>query len=114
MDAPQREPSFSLNEFRYWLNKNKDDKKVDRKSKAKKIDHDDKNIKVESRLGVTRLGKKILEHNSELGEEKANAIAETFKLDGATIISVEDLMAVVSVGETTFNLPKMYTKKSGK
>lgn len=111
MDYPQREPTFSLNEFRYWLNRNKEDKPE--RQKSNKIHRDETNITVESRLGLSRLSQKILEHNSDtLDQDKATDLAKQFKEEGAKILVVEDLMAIIELDGTKFNLPKMYTKRS--
>lgn len=111
MQEPQREPTFTLNEFRYWLNKNKEEQP--KHKKPTKIHRDETNIKVESRLGVSRLSQKILEHNAQtLDQEQSDKLAKQFKEHGAEILVVEDLMAVVQVSDVKFNLPKMYTKRS--
>lgn len=111
MHDPQREPTFSLNEFRYWLNRNKDDQPE--RKKSTKVHRNETNITVESRLGVSRLGQKILEHNADtLDQEQAEALAKQFKEEGAKVLVVEDLMATIQIDDVTFNLPKGYTRKS--
>jgi Rps23 Pro-64 3,4-dihydroxylase Tpa1-like proline 4-hydroxylase len=111
MHDPQREPTFSLNEFRYWLNRNKDDQPE--RKKSMKVQRNETNIRVESRLGISRLSQKILEHNADtLDKEQADALAMQFKEEGAKILVVEDLMAIIQIDDVKFNLPKGYTRKS--
>jgi hypothetical protein len=101
-----REPSFSLHEFRSWLAKQGQPKM--RKKKAKtKLQEAMIGKMVEPRLGLTRLEQKIAESNKT---EVADILADDFKTNGGKITEVNELMVRIEVGSGSFLIPKIYTK----
>lgn len=105
-DNTQKEPSFSLHEFRSWLSK-----QGQFKMRKKKVKNDvNENMvgkMVEPRLGVKRLEQKIAEGNKT---EIADILAEQFKNAGGKIVDVSELNVTIEVEGGKFVIPKIYTK----
>lgn len=90
------EPSFSLNDFRKWVGKQK------RESKSMKSKY--KGSIVESRLGLKRLVTRMDVDQGELFE-----MAKDFKRRGGTILECDgDNILLVEVRSGTFRIPKMF------
>lgn len=104
------EPSFSLYEFRKWLDHHElPNLGSEKKSEEAKQEY---NYTVESRLGISRLETQITQHNSSLSENEVKKIAKQFKENKGKLIDVQDLMSIVEVNSTVIKLPSSYTKKS--
>lgn len=99
------EPSFSLHDFRKWLERN--EPQPERKERpADRV--------AESRLGERRLGPKILEANPQLTEDQADEYARVFIANGAEVLktdmgSDETLWLRLSE-EVRFVLPRIYVR----
>lgn len=113
MNESNKEPSFSLHEFRSWLSKHKSPK-GDRSSRKKnKVNEGMVGLKVESRLGIGRLEEKIAEANDGMDPDVVSEVAAEFKENGGLIAEVTGLTVKVQAGEHNFLLPKIYMKSRG-
>ena len=112
--TPGREPSFSIYEFKYWLEKQPDAGLQPTnlaKVYAQKTTGDATGCKVGSRLGIQRLENEIAKHNIDLKKTTAINLAKCFKdNDGVIVEMLEDLKVVVETKTGKFALPKGYTK----
>jgi len=106
MHKNNKEPSFSLHEFRSWLAKQQEPKPRKKKVKSKLTEAMIGKC-VESRLGLLRLEQKITESNKT---DIADILADDFKENGGKIVGVSELMVEVEVASGKFLIPKIYTK----
>ena len=92
-----KEPSFSLNDFRKWMSKQKFESS--RKSKHR-------GCIVESKLSLKRLVTKMDVDDGDLHE-----MARDFKRRGGTILECDsDNMLLVEVKSGTFRIPKFFVQ----
>ena len=103
-----KEPSFSLHEFRSWLAKQNEPKLRKKKAKSELTEAMIGKI-VESRLGLKRLEQKISENNKT---KLADILAGDFKDNGGKIVAVNELLVEVVVESGSFLIPKIYTKNA--
>ena len=107
----RKDPSFSIYEFKYWLEKQpKSELKFPSIAKSD-IKHDSIAMgeKVESRLGICRLEVELLKYNETL--ENSIETAKYFKENGGKIIEQRsDLTVFVETDVGSFVIPRMYTK----
>jgi len=101
-----KEPSFSLHEFRAWLAKQNEPHTNHRKHRPKTAEAMIGKA-VDSRLGPTRLECKITEHNNT---DIAGTLATEFKQFGGIITAVSDLLLEVEVRSGRFMIPTIYVK----
>lgn len=91
-----KEPSFSLNDFRKWVGKQK------RESRSVKSKY--KGSIIESRLSIKRLVTKMDVDQGDLYE-----MAKDFKRRGGTILECDgDNILLVEVRSGTFRIPKLF------
>ena len=107
-----KDPSFSIYEFKYWLEKQPNS---ELKFPGGFIPHTDNKsvegigIKVESRLGIQRLEEQIVKFNEDL--EHPIEIAKNFKENGGKVVEQRaNLTVLVETSLGSFVIPKMYTK----
>lgn len=106
----KHEPSFSLYEFRKWLDHHElPNLGSEKKSEETKPEY---NYMVESRLGISRLELQLAQHNPSLNENEVKKIAKQFKENKGKLIDIQDLMSIVEVNSIVVKLPSSYTKKS--
>ena len=108
-----KDPSFSIWDFRDWLEKQPTDElnfPTLVKSASQPSNEATAEI-VESRLGISRLETEINKHNE--GLEDIGTLAKCFKDNGGTIIeSKNNLTVVIETKSGKFVLPRLYTKSS--
>ena len=108
-----RDPSFSIFEFKYWLSKQPEFKCMTKHScNATKHLEELVGETVESRLGRNRLQHQIEKHNPDLSEEEVQRCTRTFKEVGGQVKKINDLNLIIELATTSFSLPKIYTKVS--
>lgn len=91
-----KEPSFSLNDFRKWVGKQKRESKVTKSKYKGSI--------VESRLSYKRLVTKMDVDQGELYE-----MAKDFRRKGGTILECDgDNILLIEVRSGTFRIPKIF------
>lgn len=91
-----KEPSFSLNDFRKWVGK--------QKREAKSVKSKYKGSIVESKLSLKRLVTKMDVDQGELFE-----MAKDFKRRGGTILECDgDNILLIEVNSGTFRIPKIF------
>lgn len=89
-----KEPSFSLNDFRKWMSKQKFE------TKKPKL----RGAIVESKLGLKKLVTKIDPDQGDLYE-----MARDFKRRGGTILECDgDNILLIEVSSGTFRIPKFF------
>ena len=107
-----RDPSFSIYEFRYWLEKQpKSELKFPSISKPNRINENTEGlgVDVESRLGICRLEVEIKKYNETI--DNITDLAKYFKENGGKVIEQRDnLMVFIETTAGSFVIPKMYTK----
>lgn len=94
------EPSFSLNDFRKWMDSQN---KPNKKPRSPLI-----GIHVESKLATKRLAQKMVPDNGcDLYE-----MAREFRHHGGTILEIdEDNNLTIEVDSGTFEIPKYFVRK---
>ena len=108
--ATNKDPSFSIFEFRYWLAKQPDFDCSRHTKVPQKVRNECVNTKIESRLGPERLRKQIAAHNPDMSDQDVDKCARIFKEHGGSVKEVDDLNLIVELGESTFAIPRAYTK----
>lgn len=107
----ERDPSFNLYQFKYWLTKQPDlELPHASEQSVHNIMGDLIGTQVASRLGEQRLQKQIAQHNPNLDNKTVNKLVESFKISGGKVVKLDDLNLVIETSDIKFSLPKMYTK----
>ncbi len=105
------DPSFNIWAFKNWFEKQPDIDTGEIPSyKAKKVYGNLTGHQVESRLGIDRLKKQVIQHNENLDKHEAECAAIAFKEEGGNIVEMDDLKLIIEAGDYRFYLPKIYTK----
>lgn len=98
------EPSFSLYEFKKWLDDQAKFPEFKKPEETKRSDYH-----VESRIGISRLKDQIAVHNPDIKD--IGHLAEAFKESGGRATDSDGIHVTIRVGEQEFKLPKLYTKE---
>lgn len=95
------EPSFTLDDFRNWMNKQMDQPS----SKCKR--HELIGQQVESRISLKKLTSKIKSEEGDISE-----MAQDFQDYGGLVLNVHNNTATIEVDSGSFLIHKGYLKKS--
>ena len=97
MGHNEEEPSFSLNDFRKWM---------ENQNEEKTLSNDKKGIRVETRIPFKRLVSKINPEEGELME-----LAKDFRKNGGTILEMDGQTLLIEVDSGTFYISRSYVRK---
>ena len=112
----KKDPSFSIYEFRSWLDKQpKPELGCPSLQKDKGLNEHIVSMgsqkKIESRLGIERLEEQVVKHNPKMDRATAIGLAQYFKENGGTLGGEhENMLVSVRTNRGDFRLPKLYTK----
>jgi len=96
--AKNREPSFSLNEFKKWMESQREHE-VRRNHQI--------GTKVESKVSLKKLLEKIEPEEGELYQ-----LAKDFKREGGTLLQMDGQALLVEVNSGTFIISRLFVRKS--
>lgn len=95
------EPSFSLHDFRRWLEEH-EPKPAPRRGGERHA---------EARLGERRLASKVIDANPDIEEAHAETAAKAFIAEGAEVLGVDDGVCRLRLADgREFDLPKIYVR----
>lgn len=89
-----REPSFSLNDFKKWMDGQNDDRK------------ESIGTKVESKINLKKLVDRI-----EPAEGEITQLAKDFKRNGGTIAQMDGQAFLIEVNSGSFVISRLYVRK---
>ena len=91
----KREPSFSLNDFKKWMDGQSDD------SARNQI-----GMKVESKISLKRLMDKIEPEEGDLDE-----VAKDFKKNGGTLVQMDGQSLQIECDSGNFTISRLFVKR---
>ena len=96
--AKHREPSFSLNEFKKWM-----ESQSEHEASRNQV-----GTQVESKISLKKLLEKIEPQEGELYE-----IAKEFKRDGGTLVEMDGQALLIEVNAGRFIISRLFVRKGG-